>query len=153
MLAMYEVLAMASSKWHWWNKENQFYLIKHLTSKPTLFVSRLEIFVQGMQIRLGMTLLPQCIAVIVTWHSDPASFYSKYWVNLTVPCTNISTLLMIQPYFFVLICLTLRAALLPFIRKSYSTSSHQQFWGYLHSPVYQVTLLWNSTCTWRESLK
>ena len=39
----------------------------------------------------GSMIVTQCIAV-VTWHSDPASFCSKCCVNLTVPCTNISTL-------------------------------------------------------------
>ena len=33
--------------------------------------------------------------VVITWHSIPVSIYSKYWVNLTNICTNISTLIMI----------------------------------------------------------
>ena len=44
----------------------------------------------------------------ITWHSDPASIYSKCWVNLTVRCTNISTLIII---IIIIMCSALRQVL------------------------------------------
>ena len=37
----------------------------------------------------------QSIAVVIKWHRDLPSFYSKWWGNLNVPRANISTLIII----------------------------------------------------------
>ena len=41
-------------------------------------------------------IIPELSPVVITWHRIPASIYSKYWVNLTNSCINISTLLIIH---------------------------------------------------------
>ena len=52
-------------------------------------------FVHGMQIQVKhdtyLTWLYLHVSV-AKWHSDPAPFYSKCWVNLNIPSTNISTM-------------------------------------------------------------
>ena len=48
------------------------------------------------------------LMAVITWHSNPATFYNKCWVDLTVPCTNISTLLITSFMFTALLFLTTR---------------------------------------------
>ena len=66
----------------------------HLQGTKSWLMTGLEMFVQGTQtqVRHDSTYYDYMHSLCHHVIQIPASFYSKYWVNLTVRCTNISSL-------------------------------------------------------------
>ena len=77
-------------------------LTNSCTNLSTLIITRIIMFVQRTRTQDMYDIYLAClyrqrIAVVITWHSDPASFYSECWMNLTVRSTNISSLIITCP--------------------------------------------------------
>ena len=81
-----------------WKSLKNMFVPSNINLQPLRYlITRLEMFVQGLQTQVKHDiLLPDYTyahSFCITWYSVPASFYSKCWVNITVPCTKFWSLI------------------------------------------------------------